>query len=199
MPSPEATFDSLAITSDLQELAKGATSSEVTLFSYLSCLLFVYRGSPASEWGYGFSATQSYAPYSDELSTGIALLVRSRFLAESEHGLRVTSAGADELLGLAGLKRFSDRLLFIRAATSSALAIPLPQVGASLTAEPELRRALELSSTRPLLDDSGIGALHDHFVALAEAVPERSDLLTPAVVWLSYLGSTLDGVDVRSS
>lgn len=195
MTPPEATFDALAITRDLQRLTRGATHSEIALFSYLSCLLFVYKGSPASEWGYRFSATQSYAPYSEELSSGIGLLLRSGLFLETSDGFTVTPAGEAELSGMASLKRFDARIMFIRAATGSALAIPLPQVGASLTAEPQLQRALELSSTRPLLDDAGAEALHDHFAALAEAVPERSDLLTPAVVWLSYLGSTLDSAD----
>ena len=74
----------------------------------------------------------------------------------------------------------------------SATAIPLPIVTGSLAGEPQLFRALELSSLRPLLDETGRHALIAHFSALARAVPDSRDLFVPAVVWLTYLSRQVE-------
>ncbi|MEU1388510.1 MULTISPECIES: hypothetical protein [unclassified Nonomuraea] len=188
---PEATFDSLVIAKELSDVAGGASEEEATLFGYLSCLLAVYDGNAPSEWGYSFVATKTIAPFSDALREALRALVNRGLLILQDEGYSITDNGELLLADLLGLARFADRMKYLRAACNSALAIPLPQVGEAIIAEPQLRRALALSSTRPLLDKAGADALYDHFNAVSSVVPEDADLFVPAVVWLTYLASTI--------
>lgn len=107
-------------------------------------------------------------------------------------GLRLTPYGDSELTGLASLRRFRGRLGYVGAACQSTTAIPLPIVTASLAAEPQLLRAHELDSLRPLLDETGRHALMAQFAALAQAVPRSNDLFVPAVVSLTYLSRQVE-------
>ena len=189
---PEAAFDVMFIADALTEVAGGATDHEIALFSYLSCLLSVYRGRPPADWGYRFTATRLEAPYSDALSTAVKHLQAMGLLHGDKNGVHVTDRGKRELSLLSQLRRFASRTPYLSAACNSALAIPLPMVGTSLSAEPQLSRAIALSSTRPLLDEVGARAIHGHFAALSRALPDSSDLFVSAVVWLSYLARNLD-------
>jgi hypothetical protein len=190
--SPEATFDCLSIIDELVQIAGGAGESEIANFGYLSCLLSVYRGAPPSDWGYGFAATKVAAPYSEDLSEALETCRLSGLVDEGASGFSLSSRGLAELEGLSGLRRFSPRRSYLRAACQSATAIPLPLVTESLSAEPQLRQALRLASQRPLLDEAGRHVVLSHFSALAQAVPAAEDLFVPAVVWLAYLARQVE-------
>jgi hypothetical protein len=190
--SPEAMFDCLSICRGIESIAGGAGESEIANFGYLGCLLSVYRGIPPSEWGYSFAATKAAAPYSDDLRDAIEGLRLSGLLDEGPNGFSLTARGEAQLAGLSKLRRFSQRRVYLDAACHSATAIPLPLVTSSLSAEPQLRQALKLSSLRPLLDEAGRHAVLAHFAALSDAVPNAEDLFVPAVVWLSYLARQVE-------
>lgn len=188
--NPEATFDTLTVCGELQQVARGVTENEIHLFSYLACLLFVYKGSPPSDWRYQFIATTSVAPYSTEISSAISRLSRIGYIENGPDGFRLTNTGSNELETFSSLSVFSQRKDFLEGACASSLVMPLPTVAESLSAEPQLQTALQLASTRPLLDEAGREAVFDHFEALSRAVPGAQDLMVPAVVWLEYLAST---------
>jgi len=196
---PEAVFDCLTICRELGPIAGGAGAVEIANFSYLGCLLAVYKGAPPSVWGYSFAATRTVAPYSDDLRDAIAGLRLSGLLDEGDNGFSLTPRGVQELSGLSKLKRFSSRDVYLTAACQSATAIPLPIVTGSISAEPQLRQAMKLSSLRTLLDETGRHAVLSHFAALADAVPESSDLFVPAVVWLAYLARQVEADDLEAS
>jgi hypothetical protein len=191
--SPDAVFDTLTITKELSVVSGGATEGEISLFAYLSCLLSVYEGNPPSEWGYQFSATHSAAPYSDSLASAVNELKISSLLVDSSSGMQLSNEGLEEWRQYAPLERFQARMPYLAGACGSTLLMPLPAVGESISAEPSLRRALELSSKRELLGEGGRETLMEHFRAVSAAVPEAEDLMIPAVVWLQYLSTTLDG------
>lgn len=191
--SPDAVFDTLTITKELSVVSGGATEGEISLFAYLSCLLSVYKGNPPSEWGYQFSATHSAAPYSESLSSAVQELQIPSLLVPSPSGLQLSDRGTEEWHQYASLGRFQARMPYLSGACGSTLIMPLPAVGESISAEPSLRRAIELSSKRELLGEGGRETLLEHFRAVSEAVPEADDLMIPAVVWLEYLSTTLDG------
>lgn len=195
MVSPEATFDCMAICNRMAWVAGGASESEIAHLSYLACLLSVYRGSPPSEWGYDFAATTNASPFSVALNSAIGRLKSAHLLDDAPQGLRLSELGRAELKRYARLAIFANRLPILEAACSSVIAVPLSTLSRSLSAEPQLRRALQLSSTRPLLDSSGRHAIMAHFKALASAVPDAEDLFVPAVVWLSYLSEQADKLD----
>ena len=82
----------------------------------------------------------------------------------------------------------SEREVFLEAAASSSLAMPPGQVRRALGSQSQFRTARELSSGRPLLDETSLGGLYDNFSALRSAIDmEDADLLAPAVLWLEYL------------
>ncbi|MFF3911667.1 hypothetical protein ACFYZJ_38385 [Streptomyces sp. NPDC001848] len=191
--NPDAVFDTLTITKELSVVSGGATEGEISLFAYLSCLLSVYEGNPPSEWGYQFSATHTAAPYSESLASAVDELKISSLLVQSSSGLQLSNGGLEEWNQYASLGRFQARMPYLTGACGSTLLMPLPAVGESISAEPSLRRALELSSKRELLGEGGRETLMEHFRAVSEAVPEADDLMIPAVVWLEYLSTTLDG------
>lgn len=195
--SPEAYFDCLLICDELGRITGGAGEFEIANLSYLSCLLSTFDGKAPSEWGYDFVATNEISPFSSAIASATKILISSGSVEQSSVGLTLTERGRNEISGLADMKRFSDRRIYIDAACRSAIAIPLPLVTESLTAEPQLKRAAELETARQLLDESGRHALMEHFAALYEAVPDVTDLLVPAVVWLSYLASQSQATQER--
>jgi hypothetical protein len=190
--SPEAVIDCLYICRALGDIAGGAGEVEIVNLGYLSALLAVYDGMPPSEWGYSFAATKSLAPFSYSLADAIQGLQQSGSIEDTYAGFKLTDLGERQLAMVTRLRRFEGRLAYIAAACQSITAIPLPVVTGSLVAEPQLLRAQELASSRPLLDDTGRRALISHFEALAAAVPRTGDLFVPAVVWLTYLARQLD-------
>ena len=62
--NPEATFDCLLVAERLRREAGTFTAPELHLFSYLGCLLWLYRGNIAADWGYSFVGTELGAPFS---------------------------------------------------------------------------------------------------------------------------------------
>jgi hypothetical protein len=195
-PCPEAVYDCMAICESLETITGGAGELEIAHLAYLACLLSVYEGDPPSEWGYDFAVTPSMAPFSRELSKATHDLIVSGLLQESPDGICLTDRGRRNMEVLANLKRFDRRRVAVDAACKSASAIPLPLVTESMAAEPQLKRARELDSTRSLLDEAGRHSVMEHFRALAIAVPPVNDLFVPAVVWLTYL---LRGSEMASS
>lgn len=190
--TPEAMHDTLFVIDALTGLAGGAITTEITLFCYLGCLLGMFDEQPSSTWGYSFTATKAIAPYSASLDESLNSAVNSGLATDEGSGYVLTEAGRDELEFLSELSRFSRRRAYLVAACNSGLVLPMPRVGAAITAEPELRRALALSSSRQLLGDGGATALHAHFEALSEALPDDAGLFVTAVTWVSYLASGPD-------
>lgn len=190
--TPEAMHDTLFVIDALTGLAGGAIPTEITLFCYLGCLLGMFDEQPSSTWGYAFTATKTIAPYSASLDDCLNGAVNSGLVSDEGNGFVLTDAGRRELEFLLELSRFSPRRTYLVAACNSGLVVPMPRVGAAIAAEPELRRALALSSTRQLLGDGGATALHAHFDALSRALPQDAGLFVTAVTWVSYLASGSD-------
>ena len=189
---PEAVYDSLFIVNFSTPRGYAITLSEVTYFAYLACLLSVYSGEPAGRWGYVFAATRSMSPFSDALGEATETLTNSgRFETHGARGLAATDRGASELAGYSSQHLFQSRLKYLRAACNSSLAVPLPAVGAALSNEPELQRALAISASRELLlDEAGPRVLHQHFQGLRDALPDSSDLFLAAVTWIGMLAAS---------
>ena len=69
--------------------------------------------------------------------------------------------------------------------------MPLPAVTDALVHEPQLRVALALGQTRPLLDEVGRSALLPYVEGLRSvtASTKTDDLLVHAVIWVTYLAT----------
>ncbi|HEU5037732.1 MAG TPA: hypothetical protein VFT70_12060 [Nocardioides sp.] len=198
--SPEAIFDSLYVVRFSTPKGYAITTGEVTYFCYLACLLSVYEGKPADEWGYQFAATKTISPYSASLAQSIGALAAGGRLDASGQGYVSNDLADADYQIFSAQSLFAGRSRYLRAACNSSLMIPLPAVGAALNNEPTLQRALSISASRELLsDESGPQGLHRHFERLAEELPDRSDLFVAAVTWISELASIDDHGDAEES
>lgn len=184
-------YDSLFIVRFSTPRGYAITLSEVTYFAYLACLLSVYSGEPAGQWGYAFTATKSMSPFSDALTEATDTLVKAgRVESYSAGGFAITDRGAQELDDYSRQHLFQGRANYLRAACNTSLAVPLPAVGAALSNEPDLKSALAISASRELLlDGAGPRVLHKHFQTLMDAIPDSTDLFLAAVTWIGILAS----------
>lgn len=185
----QATFDLLAIVSRLEGVLCGVTDGEVHLLSYLSCLLAVYRGYPASDWGYPFVRSSWGAPYSPDIQERL-VEARARGLLEGQETNRVTTEGRllHEFLEIR--VQHAWRVPCHEGSTASALAIPSGVIRNALRMEPSLRSTEVHVGARQLLEGGSVGLLHEHFQALSEAIGQSvEDLMIPSVVWIRYLMS----------
>ena len=187
-------FDVLVIAENMSATVGGVTEPEIYIFAYLACLLSLYDGKGVSLLSYEFTATQAGAPYSKSLSDGSDLLVAGGLLKQGEDVLELTPRGRVEMNLLGSLSGYDVRRTYLSAACDCALTIPLASIREVLGQEPQLRSAIELMQTRPLLDEAGMALLRPHLDGLREVLAESGqygvdrDLLVPAVLWLTYLG-----------
>ena len=56
-------------------------AAELHLFGYLACVLWLYTGRTADDWGYFFLGTALGAPFSPPVDTAITETDRTRILA----------------------------------------------------------------------------------------------------------------------
>lgn len=183
-----ATFDVLYITCSLRRIAGGVVAAELHLFAYLACVLSLYRGSMADNWGYTFVGTELGAPFSPDLDTAIAELANRGFLARTADRMRPSTEAEDRLRAFQALQLNRERVDCLYAACSSTSVFSLGMIGGALAHDPELRRSRKVPLTRQLLDRSGRASLYRHFEALRKGLPQRDvDLRVPAVVWLAAL------------
>lgn len=186
--NPLAYYDAVAITSKLQGTFDRTAISEIHLFAYLACLLSLYRGCAASDWGYEFVATENGSPFSADLEDAVASLIVEGLGEESERYLVLTAEGQTVCDDLSEFERNRWREEFLSASCASVLALPLGAIRSAMVTDHDMRLASELQDTRRLLTETAVEDLHEAFEALSEEIGIHvRDLMVPAVVWLNYL------------
>jgi hypothetical protein len=190
-----ASYDVLALLHHLSSSVDGADEAELHVFSYLACLLSVYAGQPANDWGYDFIASPAGAPFAAELDDAVRWAANVGFIAPVGPRWQLTAEGTVEFSALSELSTHHRRLKFIEPACASTLSIPLGWVRRGIDQTPALHSAARRDSRRYLSDEAAIDALYDQFDVLKRVIRQDvSDLLVPAVMWLEYLASaTLEG------
>ena len=190
----EASFDVSVVCSSLERDLGGLRPAEIHSLCYLARLLAVYDDWPERSWGYDFASTKAGAPFSPRLDEAIALMVATGTLAEARETVTLSGRGRDVLERTGRLPSLARRLRCLEPACSVTLTMPLPAVTDALTQEPQLRAALSLQQTRPLLDENGLGVLRPHIdgirMVTADIQASGVDLLVPATVWIAYLDRT---------
>jgi hypothetical protein len=185
---PIATYDAMYIAARLELRYGGFAAPEVHLLAYLACLLSLYRGAPATDWGYGFVGTSLGAPYSQGIDLAIRAMLDRGLLVERESVLHSTEQTANHLTDLSTLSIYDGRMPCLKGACASMSALPSGLIRAALSREPELQRAAALRSTRHLLDEPGLALLHDELGLLAQLIGGRQvDLRLAAIVWVTSL------------
>lgn len=192
MLNPFAYFDCLGVATKLQGPLGGASTNELHLFSYLACLLSLYRRQPVAEWGYQFAGTKQGLPFSPEIESVSTELVNHQSMTRQNGFFILTEQGHQQYSMLSSLSLNKAREPYLAGACSSVLALPVAIVRDGLRNGTELKAAGDLSSKRMLLDRDGPGLeiVYEQFGALSKAIGvDVSDLMIPAVMWLSYLTS----------
>lgn len=185
-----ALYDSLAIVTKLETILNSCEIQEIQMFSYLSCLLSLYKKQPVADWGYSFAGTKHNAPFSKEIEDAINVSVNFGLLSETNHYIQISSRGANEYLRLSLLQQNKNRDRFIDGACSSILAIPIDILKDSMLNEPGLRISKQLDSPRFLLDENNpsLIMLYDQFQILSKSLgQDQVNLIMPAVLWLTFL------------
>lgn len=203
MISAQASFDALQIVGSIGESSDGVTLSELQTLDYLACLLSIYGGASPTSWGFGFSVTDSGAPFASTLADAADALSGAGWLTRSGRVYRLSSAGRTELGFQRRLGPNGWRIRYLQASASATLSMPLPAVADAVGHEPGLRRALQFMRRRRLLDDTSLELVEAQFEALTaglgERPDERKDLTLPAVVWLTYLARTGGGSEAQAA
>ncbi|MFH1130935.1 MAG: hypothetical protein V1754_06340 [Pseudomonadota bacterium] len=186
--NPDATFDCLFVANRLQIQRSSFSVQEVHLFTYLACLLWLYREMVVSDWGYEFVGTELGAPFSRDIDTALKELLERGYFRRIHDRVRLTELAEQPLRVFSELTINQERAECLQAACSSTALFSVGMVSNALAKEPELMRAKALPSSRLLLEDSARSQLYVQFDALRKAVSQRSnDLRLPAIVWLTAL------------
>lgn len=188
MLNPFAYFDCLCIGIRLNRFLGNFSIPEIHLFSYLACLLSLYKGKPVSDWNYDFSITLNGYPYSADLDSSIKNLIDAGYFKAQNRYIEITAAGEKEYDNLVGLTLNSNREPFIDGACASVLSLPVGIIRSAISQESEIDTAIALSQSRKLLTNAGLTILYDQFKALSSVISlDIEDLMVPSVIWLSYL------------
>jgi hypothetical protein len=184
-----AYFDALSLASRLQNSLGNVAQLEIHLFSYLACLLSLYKGRSVAEWGHQFAVTkQQTYPYSPDLNDAISQLVHNGELSAIDEYVTLGETGQAEYQFLKTLSQYSDREPLLDGACSSLLALPVGVIREALYQDPDIKGAIALSQSRRLLTESGLETLYEQFAALSSTIGiEIEDLMVPATIWLTFL------------
>lgn len=189
--NPFAFFDCLAISAKLERSLGDVAIPELHLFSYLGCLLSLYRSMPVTAWEYSFTGTKEGSPFSVDIDDAKSELVLGGYCTEEDEFVQLTADGRGEygILKTLDINRRRDE--FLDAACSSALALPIGYIRNAVSHDSEMIAATKFSRARHLLAEPARESLYESFGCLTELIGEEArDLLFPAVVWIRYLGSS---------
>jgi hypothetical protein len=186
--NPDAAFDCLFMAEHLGRDSGTFTRAELHLFGYLACLLWLYRRHALSDWGYLFFGTELGAPFSLEIDNAIWELQERGYFVRAQDRLRISGVAQQQLQEFLNLSLNKERSECLYAACSSTSVFSSGMVVGALSQEPELKRAGDVPSNRPLLEDAAQEQLYEQFDVLHEALHnENIDLRVPSIVWLTAL------------
>ena len=195
MVNPYAVFDCLSVGARLQSSLDNFAEAEIHLFSYLGCLLSLYRQRPVSDWNYKFTGTKNGSPFSTEINEAFKQLYISGFLEIKDEYYKLSDKGLGEYNLLKSLTQNANRDVFIDGACASLLSLPVGFIRNALSNEPEIKRVFALSTSRWLLEEERVESLYEQFASLSAAIGiEIKDLMVPAIVWLKYLTRTSENL-----
>lgn len=192
--NPEAYVDCLHLASELDAPMEGITRLELQRIAFLSCLLSIYDGKTVSDWGYKFANTGTGVSFSNDLDAAADFLLSAAAL-RNEHGrLRITDLGRSMLARLRTLQANASRVPCLDAAATSLIALPASVMLQGLEQEPSIVASHMRDGATMLLDEPHLHILYAHFGALAQVIPpSSSDLLSPSVLWLTYMAQESAG------
>src|SRR5690349_25121949 len=159
--SQDAAFDTLYIVTAGARRGVELFSTEVQAFAYLACLLSLFDGRPGSRWGYGFIAVPPLQPFSREVDFALSRLSTAGFVGTIESAWTTTESGDAELEIWRSLSRFRPRQRWLQPAVEATALHSLASITNRLSREPGIAAATNLHEARDLLEEGGLGGLHE--------------------------------------
>lgn len=191
MQNPEAAYDAMFLIGRLEDVFDGLSQLQIQKLAFLSCILSMYEGRPAAEWGYTFATTEFGKPICTEISEALAYFVATGALTVRDGRYRLSGSGLSLLSIFKGQTNLAERNRYLSTASESALATAPGTFNAGIDHEPTLVSSDLRARGAILLAGPSVELLHEHFGGLAQVLPNRGeDLLTPSLVWLSFVADS---------
>ena len=185
---PEAYCDTMFILNDAPKSVVPLTVIEMHLFSYLGCILALFRGKPIGDWGYSYAITSNGFPFSVQfedarrsvITSGLATVTHDETIEPQYPEL------AQELEIICSIGSWTERRNCLRAATECAVALPVGSIRYAVEQSPGVSTSIKLGQRRALLEDEDVTLLYEEFKLVSSVLGGVvDDLLSPAVIWLS--------------
>lgn len=184
-----AIYDILSLTVKLEKSLGDVSESEIQMFSYLACILSIFDGNSANNWGYSFIKNELGSPYSEALSSSIDTLITNDILFNEDDYYQTNESSKTRYSTFKELDTYKNRESYIEIATKCIKFIPYSKVRSALFCEPNLSIANKNENRRLLLDEEGasIHLLYNQFekLHLALGTTYHSKVI-PALVWMSH-------------
>ena len=182
-------FDVLYLTDRISGRSR-TSIPEIHLFSYLSCLLSLYKGIPVSEWGYSFAYTERGFPYGKDLSEALDHMIRIGHISDLASGYVLSDTGNSILDTLTKIELYEPRITLLHGATSALSVLPLGMIRLALSHQLDIGMSRSSSGGRMLLNNTAMDDLYDQFEILSDALgKETQDIMIPAATWLGFTSS----------
>lgn len=185
---PEAYLDALVIMHDAPESVLPMSVNEMHLYSYLGCVLALFKGKPVADWGYAYAITSEGFPWSAELDQAREAQCASGLIEVNDRGMmraRPLELAA-ELDTVLSLGSWSERRPWLRAAVECALALPIGSIRHAVSRSPGVATPFLLGQRGRLLEPADTKLLYEEYAVVSEVLGGGAqDILSPAVIWLS--------------
>jgi hypothetical protein len=185
---PEAYVDGLCIMSEAPASIVPMSVKEYHLYSYLGCVLALFKGAPIADWGYQFAITSEGFPFSAQLDEARRILCSSGLIETDDQGLMKAKPGelTDELETLLEVGSWSLRRMCLSTATECALALPIGSIRQAINRSPGVAPSFLLGQRKQLLEPVDTAQLYEEYKAINSILGANAeDLLSPAVIWLT--------------
>jgi hypothetical protein len=185
---PEAYVDALVIMNDAPASVLPMSVNEMHLYSYLGCILALFKGKPIADWGYPYAITSEGIPWSAEFDQARETLCASGLIQVDDRGLLTprSSELAAELHTVLSLVSSAERRPWLRAAVECALALPIGSIRHAVSRSPGVVTPFLLGQRGRLLEPDDTTLLYQEYAVISEVLGAGvQDVLSPAVIWLS--------------
>lgn len=185
---PEAYLDALVIMNDAPASVLPMSVNEMHLYSYLGCVLALFKGKPVADWGYPYAITSEGFPWSAELDQAREAQCASGLIEVDDRGMMRARPWelAAELDTVLSLGSWSERRPWLRAAVECALALPMGSIRHAVSRSPGVATPFLLGQRGRLLEPADTKLLYEEYAVVSQVLGAGAqDILSPAVIWLS--------------
>ena len=186
---PEAYADVLVLLNDAPASVLPISVNEMHLYSYLGCILALFKGKPVANWGYRYAITSEGFPWSADFDNARETLCATGLVQVDDQGLMTPWPSAEltaELEFVASVDSLAERRPWLRTAVECALALPVGSIRSAINRSPGVATPFFLGQRGQLLEDAATSLLYEEYAVVSQVLgTEVQDILSPAVVWLS--------------